>query len=175
MSGPSVGCSLTAGGRVAARTTAPHTTPPAADTARAASARVAPVVRTSSTMTHALPSKEPLRNIRTVMEPRTRRARSPRPKPFCPFPGPGAFFNASVMRRPGNMSRRRRRPSKRWTGLNPRRRKAALLLGTGTRQMPAPSPTAERMALPSAGASTEASRPWPRCLKESRAWASSSR
>ncbi len=45
------------GGRVAARTTAPLTSAPAARSARAASASVAPVVRTSSTMRHGCPRR----------------------------------------------------------------------------------------------------------------------
>ena len=99
------------------------------------------------------------------MDPRTRRARSPRPSPFCPpdrepapvgpsrnrphrgkaggfvFRAGGTDFrSASATVNPGISSPRTSRRSRTWTGLKPRLRYAAALVGTGTRTSPCAGP-----------------------------------
>ena len=62
--------------------TAPATTAPLSCSARAASASVAPVVRTSSTRTQGRPATPSSFRRGTRIDPRTRLARAPRPRPF---------------------------------------------------------------------------------------------
>ena len=63
--------------------------------ARAASANVAPVVRTSSTMMQRRPATRGYRRPGTFMDPLTRRALAPRPSPFWP---PGSCSSAARRR-----------------------------------------------------------------------------